>query len=345
MDLINFLTLGIPRRYQLGKLARLFAHARHSVSGGRRMQGIIEYDECLDIARALERWDLVRYLRMMLAGLYVEQHDHTKARLHYTEAVNVARSLKDLPSLAHARCALASVVGMMGDYTLAERLCEEAHEFFHTSDDSIGLASVCMVRADMAQTTTDARKHYSDALALYEKAQSRIGVLGALLSLGHLAEPGRDNTNERLSLTRCLTMCDEEHDVRTQAYALNNLANIDRFDGNLHSAATRYNQSLKLKQQLDDEWAISYTLDGCANLAACWGEVQKAAQLYGAADAIRMRLGTPLERSRLSLYSEEVNATRRSLGEEPFEIWWRVGTQMSVDDAVELALGLVGPGE
>jgi hypothetical protein len=131
----------------------------------------------------------------------------------------------------------------------------------------------------------------------------------------------------------------EQTDPKTgRSYVLSNLGNIERYDGNLDRACDLYRESLLLKQEVGDTWAISYTLESCAALAVARGRGERAAWLLGAASAIRQYLGTPLEPFKREEYETNLAAARELLAPETFDIEWEEGKGLSVEQAVEYAV-------
>jgi hypothetical protein len=86
-----------------------------------------------------------------------------------------------------------------------------------------------------------------------------------------------------------------------------------------------YRDSLTVKQEIGDDWAIAYTLEGCAMLAIRRDQAERAARLFGAAAAIRERLGAPLEPAKQAEYKADVAEARALLGQDAFPAEWDAG--------------------
>jgi DNA-binding NarL/FixJ family response regulator len=66
---------------------------------------------------------------------------------------------------------------------------------------------------------------------------------------------------------------------------------------------------------------------------------QRAAQLYGAAEALRVAIGTPVPPHHRTVYhAAALAATRARLGEEAFDAAWNGGRTLTLDQAIELAM-------
>ncbi len=80
------------------------------------------------------------------------------------------------------------------------------------------------------------------------------------------------------------------------------------------------------------------SLEAFAHLAA-ERQPQCAAQLWGAAAALREAIGAPLPPNEREEYERDVAAVREALGEEAFSATWVEGRAMSMEQAVAYAMG------
>jgi tetratricopeptide (TPR) repeat protein len=313
------------------------AHNEHNIG-----LAISLYEECLAEFRRQQRWDWSFQVRIRLGYFYMELQEFMNAREHFAQAVSLARNLGMTNEKASAMICLAHLASLMGDCPLAERIGTECLQVFNANNDVPSMAYTHVVLGSSAPTSAEAANHFTESLSLSEKVSYEEGIIAALCSLGHLAEAGKDNVYERECLDRCLRLCaksSSEHN-RTRAYILNNIGNIERFAGNTDRAMELYRESLRIKQELGDAWAITYTLEGCAATLVSKGECAQAARLYGAAASIRERLGTPLERSKLAANQADLEAARRLIGEAAFETAWHEGGLLSDAEAVLEAIAV-----
>ncbi len=295
------------------------------------------YEESLGLVRRLERWDIVAQLRHTLGWLALDRHDCSVARHHFEQAISLARTQKSARTLGSGILGLAAVASRTGDYRMALRLCDECLTMWTELDNPLEIAAVYRVLASFAETIAESRRHTEQALAIYRKRDYQSGVVSALCSLGHYASPAEANEHERACLEECLEILPTTGRARTRSYVLNNLGNIERYAGNLDRASELYREGLNEKLRLEDEWAISYTLDGFAAIESRRHNAINAARLYGAASAIRERLGTPLEPIKRAQYDAEVAEARGLLPAAEFECAWRDGAALTVAEAVEEA--------
>jgi hypothetical protein len=102
-----------------------------------------------------------------------------------------------------------------------------------------------------------------------------------------------------------------------------------------------YEESLVLCRELGDKVGIIASLAGLGGLAVGAGgeEVERGARALGAVEALSESTGAVLEAADRSLYERNIARARAHLGEETFRRAWEEGRAMSMEEAVEYALG------
>ena len=85
-------------------------------------------------------------------------------------------------------------------------------------------------------------------------------------------------------------------------------------------------------------------LEGFACLAGAKGEAERAARLWGAAQTLHETKNIPRDTDFLAEADARVSAVRSAIGEEAWEVAWRKGRAMTLDEAVSYALEEKGTG-
>ena len=295
------------------------------------------YEEGLKRFREIERWDMVLFLRLQMGDVARLSGDHSTARIHLEQAVSLARNQKHTYHLEAALIRLASVATYQGEIALAERLCAECLQKEHPPEKAIEYAAIQSLLGAISRTIPAGLVHYKCALAIYREQEHQEGIQSCLCDLGHCTGPGQDNSQQRVCLQECLELCETREDERIRSYVLNNLGNIERFEGRLDRAIALYRDSLNIKQRIGDEWAIAYTIEGCAGIAVTQGQGAKAAGLLGKAAEIRRRLGAPLEPRKQPEYEAILAQVREMLTAADFELAWEEGARLSLTQTVAKA--------
>jgi DNA-binding CsgD family transcriptional regulator len=121
---------------------------------------------------------------------------------------------------------------------------------------------------------------------------------------------------------------------------LSDLALVSQQAGDMRGAARRYAESLHWQQEGGDVWFLASAVEGLAAVALETGQTRQAAQLLGAAAALRQRSGGALwpdERARLE---HTVTATRTALGEDAYAREAAVGRSLSLPEVVARATAM-----
>jgi hypothetical protein len=106
----------------------------------------------------------------------------------------------------------------------------------------------------------------------------------------------------------------------------------------LGRAADLYRETLTLSWETGVSPVVQRTLGGLACAAGAKGEAQRAARLWGAAQALHETKGIPRDTDFLAEADARISAVRSSMGEEAWEKAWRKGRGMTLDEAVSYAM-------
>src|SRR5207248_2739765 len=112
------------------------------------------------------------------------------------------------------------------------------------------------------------------------------------------------------------------------------LARILAVQGEVARARALYQESLVLLRENGNEEFIPACLEGLADITEAQGEPLWAARLWGAAEALREVLGTPLPPVACADYERAVAAARTTSGERAFAVAWAEGRGMSPEQAL-----------
>jgi hypothetical protein len=103
-------------------------------------------------------------------------------------------------------------------------------------------------------------------------------------------------------------------------------------------AAERCRESMALLYQASDPWVVARYLPVLAGAVFGQGQAEQAAVLFGAAAALRGRLGAPPPPIVRASHDRTVAGVRAALGEECFTAAWATGAAMDCDEAIAYAL-------
>ena len=118
-----------------------------------------------------------------------------------------------------------------------------------------------------------------------------------------------------------------------------NLGDVLRAEEDLDGARSAYEAVLRIGRRNGDTWNIAGALLGLAFLAGDAGDWDRAAVLHGAAQACQDRTGNPWQEPAARDRRDSLDQARAHLGDEQLERAYAHGKALSLDQALDLALG------
>ncbi len=310
------------------------------------LRAALEWSLANQDARNMEA--VLRLLRP-LAMLWRLRGNVSEGREVYARVLAwVRQSTAATPTLAKLGHESLTVAGHLanrqGDYSAARALFEEALRLNRERDDPSAIALslnnlgyVAMYEGDLDA----ARAHNEEALRVFEADGNPIGMGSAFYSLGLVADAAGRYEQARSHYEEALAVWGDRAEARNGVrYVLLNLGHVARRTGDFAGARSQYEESLRWFVEAGDRRGIAQCLEACASLAVSTGQAAAlAARLYGAAEGLRETIGTPRSALGLALHVEPMNAARAALGEKAFDEAWASGRALTLEQAVEHALG------
>ena len=99
-----------------------------------------------------------------------------------------------------------------------------------------------------------------------------------------------------------------------------------------------YEESLALRRELADKRGIAESLEELAGVAGAQGQAERAARLYGAAEALREAIGAPIVPVDRARYERAVAAARTQLDAAAWTRLRAEGRAMPLEEAIAYAL-------
>jgi predicted ATPase/DNA-binding SARP family transcriptional activator/DNA-binding CsgD family transcriptional regulator len=223
------------------------------------------------------------------------------------ESLALSRELKDSSGAAGAVRNLVYALAHAGDSVRVAQLREEAEALVRGPLDQRSRAGLLEA---LTLATLDAYDH-EGALAYAGEAAAAYQALG---------------------------------DVQGMVVALAALGMVSLSAGDPEQAQAYLTQNLELLRGMGHKMGIAYCLLGMAGVAGERARPDRAARLWGAAEALREAIGmhlTPFDRSHYR-YEERLAAARALTEEDAWERAWAEGRAMSPEEAIEYALAEEG---
>jgi tetratricopeptide (TPR) repeat protein len=307
----------------------------------------------LSQAEALERTS-ARARALHAAGLLAYmQSDYPDTNLLIEESLSIYRELGHAgrKDFANALITLGDMKTELGDYTGASSLMTEALGIMRELDDLPGILralwqlGACAVRPGDLES---AIRYLEEALPLARQIGDRTATGIVLTSLAEVAI--RQGEYERATAfeEQSLEMRREVGEPWGIAVSLGNFAWIALLQGDLKQAVTLLGESLNLRHEIGDRGGMAWCLEKFAEIVFTQGRVkdppqrledlQRAAQLFGSAQALRAPIGSVMDLVDQPKYAHWIDSMRAQLDEATFDAAWAKGQKMTVDQAVEYAL-------
>jgi hypothetical protein len=139
-------------------------------------------------------------------------------------------------------------------------------------------------------------------------------------------------------LNESLSLHEEAGDEPFMFFTLLYLGDVARLQGDYELATRHYRRSLQIHWKRGARVEIANRLEGLAKVAGKQEEPQRAARLFGAAQALRDQLGTPPIPVEQADYDRNLAAVRDALGVESFSGAWAAGQALTLEQAIQYAL-------
>src|SRR6266540_2048445 len=183
-----------------------------------------------------------------------------------------------------------------GDYRAARQPLEQCLRLFRAMGDAwyvaqaaIDLGLVALYEGNFAEAQTS----YDEGLALARALKDRALVALALNNLGELARTRGDYQQAAAIYAESLQLHQDLGGRSEVPRLLHNLGFVALHQGDVAQARSQFRQCLDQFEEIHVPRGIAEGLAGLAAVAVLGEEPERAARLWGAADALREMTGTP----------------------------------------------------
>jgi predicted ATPase/DNA-binding CsgD family transcriptional regulator len=247
---------------------------------------------------------------------------------------------------AKALHAAAYLAFVQGDGSEAIRLAEEALALGRDTIHPLMLASALVGLATGALIAGDPAR----AAALCEEALDACRAVGERRGMYYALYGLMEAARFRGDIDHAISLMEEGHaltraqgDPWSIAFALSILGNLVLQRGDADRAGTLQRESLVLRHAIEDSVGIGRCLDGLGWVASAQGQPVRAARLFGAAEALRERVGAAPHLPWRAEHERRVTDAWMSLAEDAFAAEWCEGRALSLDEAIAYALAFEQP--
>jgi non-specific serine/threonine protein kinase len=247
----------------------------------------------------------------------------------------------------------AGVLFGQGQFAEVEHVLAEALPLSAAVSDPVDRARALMLHA----FTLFVNNQYREAEVPLREAQAQADQLDdpilraalawrALANLSMCARGQEDFARDTAYCEEALKLFEGKDLDLAEAITLMNFGAAAFASGDYRLAVERWREGVLLTGERGDLRQVADALSGIANVATLWGVSQAALLLFGAADALRERMGIPML-SPLDIAPTErsLASLRQSLGEQAVAAGLREGRALSPRDALAVAAEVTAPAE
>jgi predicted ATPase/TolB-like protein/Tfp pilus assembly protein PilF len=227
-----------------------------------------------------------------------------------------------------------------GDYETARKAYSDGLIAGHEAGDkqgvalsSRGLGLVAMQQGD----TSSARTFFESGLAISRELDDKFGVAISLSFLGDLARTEKDFARARPLFEESLGLFRQLDNKSAVSDALNNLGATCYGEGEFLLARKYFAEAANIALDLGNKMTISYSIDGFAALAVENGDLTSAAQLCGAAEALRESIGYKIEPAEGVFREAYLAKLRERASPEEIAEGIQLGRELEPERAIKLA--------
>ena len=311
----------------------LYWQATAAIMAGDTVATVAAAEEGLDLADAIGDRFVSRQCRVWLAGAQAYRGDLAGAVARCDEAIAEAAAAHDVLMQAIGLMCETSTLASQGDVsgarTTAEKTVAIASELgeYYDLASSGGVALACLAAGD-ADAAWEASEAARERTSWEPMTTGIFVVYAAQAALGRGDLPAaRRWADEAVSMTKGVYL----------SWALVTRSLVEITDGELQSAERDAHEALGIAAGVGGHLLIPEILERLADVAREAGSHLEAARFFGAADAIRGRMGAVRFKVFDAYHEACVAALRNTMGDSDFDEAWGEGTALSIEEAIAYA--------
>lgn len=255
----------------------------------------------------------------------------------------LARKVDDKKMIVRLLSITGLASGFSGDPFVAMKLFDEcipiARQSGFKGELAIALTAHAQINFFTIKDLLLAQKYIEEAIILGKEARYQwVSTLSSLAG-GRLAGMLGDIETARIRLNEGAKISKKIGNKRMAYSCRSELAHILRERGNINEALEIYRELLPQWKDLGHRAAVAHELECVAYIFIKKEEPESAGLLLSAAEVLRKAIDTNLTNVEVAEYEKEIANLREMLSTEKIEKIWMKGTKLSMDEAIELALG------
>jgi predicted ATPase/class 3 adenylate cyclase len=278
------------------------------------------------------------YLSGMIA---MQEGDYDEALPYYEQSLELYQKCGEPWGVAMAKFLLGNVTTWKDDHSAAMLWLTQSHDLFAELGDLWGIARVSQRLGELflkQGNYENARLYFDQHLTIDEGLHFTQGTVVALINLGDLYRHQRDYDQAEGCFAKSLALSREYNlniDRGFSIYCLGMLA-LQRSQYRL--AKQFFVDYFHITRTLTEKISTCDLLMGAAAVAAGTDQPERAAKLYGAAQALLETTDYRIPPFDRAEFDRHTQIARLQLGEVKFEVLVTEGRAMTIEQAIAYAL-------
>jgi predicted ATPase len=296
------------------------------------MARVTDMAPSVNLARAFARWGEIAEI----------MGNYGPARSRYERSLAVGQAIDDPVRIGTARIGLGAVAAVQGNLTQARPLFEDALANYRKAGDRErarwpleAIGRLALAEGDLGQAAQLLKLSLSEARELGNEA----GIAEASLHLARVAHARSDLVAARSLGEEGLGLARRLEERSLEGDGLTGLSHLELDLAKVERALDAARSALRIYDETGSRLGMLNALEAVAAAETAAQRLQPGVRLYGAAAALRERLGTPALPPESVRHEERCELARAALGEQRFASEWGRGRALSWEEATALALG------
>lgn len=310
---------------------------------GHMSEGRSQLSAALFRVDTQERTAVRAQVLVQAANFAFVQSDYPAMQPLAEEALSIWRELGEAGKrgLAFTLGRLGDMAAETGDYTHALTYFQEALELYQELQDAPGSGFILLLSGWTLMRTGDlqqAQTYLEKALSLSQLSNDTRNLAFSFSSLGEIAIRRGDYERAESLLQQGWALSREIGERWLTGALLGSLGWTALRQRDFPRMRSFLRESLEIRLEIGDKGGMAWCLEKLAEAAHLEKQYQDSVKIFGAAAALRIPLGSVIDKADQPEYDRILSGLRSALGNDTFASLWAQGTVMPIEEIVASAL-------
>jgi non-specific serine/threonine protein kinase len=310
---------------------------------GNVQQSHLYAQQALQLFRAVGYSDGIANTLRQLGFMDTNEGEYVRARSQLDEALSLAKTSGSMTILADVLSAQGGLQTLQGDYALAKISLGESLAITRSfgTPRAIAVNLFNLARNSYFEGDFKTSRRLNEELVDTARMLGDSGLLvGSIINLAGVCTDSKDFSPARALYSEGLQLCGKIGDRSREAIAYVGFGELLVATGEYVEALEMLIKGLERVAQLNDKRTVAIALDFLGFTCRGLRQERHAARLWGAADKIRIDIGSPRPPGEQEHFLNEQKVARAALGDKAFDLEYQRGQQMTHEETIAFGLTL-----